>query len=336
MRFTAHPQVVHRRRCARPVREDANARSYCGGGVQQERGQVDVRRRRVHRTNARRQLQRRADESIKPHTNLGLVDRPCPVRCSQRPLERMTHKLRAAAKMEDEVVVCIHKRVSFSLLQLTLARSEARKVHLLRPRAIHYRRHGRPAHRLVKVPLVHHVRHTLSLQCERSVHPHQHRHRCRAIHERILHRRVRDVCAHSNCPPTVPKPALHPVGARKQRRRPAVARVVVVDALHVVVARCLKQPHQVAFDALAAVQQRLRRHLQHADISVSDAVPLHQSPHRRQSHRHHVLVLVARRPLSHHQPHRVLALHVVCGLQVRCRSAVAGHVHLQRVDAGLV
>eukprot|EP00964_Phaeocystis_antarctica_P044483 scaffold25562_cov79-Phaeocystis_antarctica.AAC.1 len=58
-------------------------------------------------------------------------------------------------------------------------------------------------------------------------------------------------------------------------------------------------------------------HLQHADVFPAHAAPLDQPPHRRERHGHHVLVLVARRPLAHHQALGVLAGHVVRRLELR-------------------
>eukprot|EP00964_Phaeocystis_antarctica_P024310 scaffold13631_cov76-Phaeocystis_antarctica.AAC.2 len=58
-------------------------------------------------------------------------------------------------------------------------------------------------------------------------------------------------------------------------------------------------------------------HLQHADVFPAHAAPLYQPPHRRERHRHHVLVLVGRRPLAHHQALGVLAGHVVRRLELR-------------------
>ena len=69
-------------------------------------------------------------------------------------------------------------------------------------------------------------------------------------------------------------------------------KVVVVDALHAGAAP-REERHQVALDALAAVEQRLRRHVQHAHVRVAHAVPLEQPAHRRQRHRDGVLVRVA-------------------------------------------
>ena len=239
-----------------------------------------------------------------------------------------------------------------------LARGEALVVELHRPGPIDDRPHARPAHRLVEVPRVRHVRAPPPLERQRRVGAHQHRHARRAVHEGVLGRRVGDVGAHAHGPPAVPRLAPDPVGAREQRRRAAVARLVRVDALDVGAAR-REEGHQVALDRLAPVEQRLgahlcvwvacacavhthrlwatqaqavrsaccRRlrsvraaiaheqrgaHLQHADVFPAHAAPLDQPPHRRERHGHHVLVLVARRPLAHHQ-----ALGVLAGLAVR-------------------
>eukprot|EP00964_Phaeocystis_antarctica_P013839 scaffold7588_cov69-Phaeocystis_antarctica.AAC.3 len=58
-------------------------------------------------------------------------------------------------------------------------------------------------------------------------------------------------------------------------------------------------------------------HLQHTDVFPAHAAPLDQPPHRCERHRHHVLVLVARRPLAHHQALGVLAGHTVRRLELR-------------------
>ena len=265
-----------------------------------------------------------------------------------------------------------------------LARGEALVVELHRAGPIEDRPHARPAHRLVKVPRVRHVRLPPPLERQRRVGAHQHRHARRAVHEGVLGRRVGDVGdvgAHAHGPPAVPCLAPDPVGTREQRRRAAVARLVRVDALDVGAAR-REEGHQVALDRLAPVEQRLgshlcvcrmcmcavhshclcaaqaqgvrnarsRRlrsaraaeahaqrgaHLQHADVFPAHAAPLDQPPHRRERHRHDVLVLVARGPLGHPQPDRVLARHAVRGLELGRRDGVARHVHLERVQAGV-
>ena len=74
-------------------------------------------------------------------------------------------------------------------------------------------------------------------------------------------------------------------------------------------------------------------HLQHADVFPAHAAPLDQPPYRRERHGHHVLVLVARRPLAHHQALGVLAGHVVRFLELRGVDSVARRVDLKGVDA---
>ena len=60
-----------------------------------------------------------------------------------------------------------------------------------------------------------------------------------------------------------------------------------------------------------------RAHLQHADVFPTHAASLDQPPHRSERHRHHILVLVARRPLAHHQALGVLAGYDVRRLELR-------------------
>ena len=301
--------------------------------MQQQGGQIHIRRCAVHRPDARCEPKRRLNQPLEAIHNLHVVERPLAVRSAQRRLKRMPHKLWTAAEVEDEVVVRIDKRLALPSLQLALACGKARKVHLHRAGAVHDRLHRAPPHRLVKVPRVHNVRHAIALQCERCIRTNQHRHCRRTVHERVLLRRVRHIGRHDDRPTPIPRRALHPVSAREERRRATVARVVVVDALNVRAPVRLKQRHQVALDALAAIEERLRRHLQHADVRVAHAVLLDQPAHRCQRHRHDILVLVARRPLAHHQPGGVLALDAVRTLQIGRRRAVPRHIHLYRVDA---
>ena len=91
--------------------------------------------------------------------------------------------------------------------------------------------------------------------------------------------------------------------------------------------------HQVALDTLAAIEQRLGAHVEHADVLPRQALLLDQPPHRRPRHRHDVLVLVAGAPLLHLQPIGVLAFAVVLHLECVRLHAVPRHVHLDRVDA---
>eukprot|EP00964_Phaeocystis_antarctica_P021520 scaffold11943_cov87-Phaeocystis_antarctica.AAC.4 len=69
------------------------------------------------------------------------------------------------------------------------------------------------------------------LERQGRVGAHQHRHARRTVHKRVLSRRVGDVGAHAHGPPAVPRLASDPVGAREQRRRAAIARLVGVDPL---------------------------------------------------------------------------------------------------------
>eukprot|EP00964_Phaeocystis_antarctica_P013838 scaffold7588_cov69-Phaeocystis_antarctica.AAC.2 len=134
-----------------------------------------------------------------------------------------------------------------------LARGETLVVELDRSGPIDHWPHARPAHRLVEVPRVRHVRAPPPLERQRRINAHQHRHARRAVHEGVLSRRVGDVGAHAHGPPAVPRLASDPVGAREQRRRAAVARLVRVDALDIGAAR-REEGHQVALDRLAAVE----------------------------------------------------------------------------------
>ena len=303
--------------------------------MQQERGEVDVGGCGVHRPDARGEAERRSHQPLEHRLHLLLADRALAVRRGDGALKGVPHKLGPAAEVEDEEVVRVHKGAAAPRLDLALAGGEAREVHLHRAGAVDDRAHRRPAHRLVEVPLVHDVAHAAGLEREGRVRPDQHRHARRAVHEGVLLGRVAHVGAHGDRPPPVPRRALHPVGAREQRRRAAVAGVVAVDALDVGAAVRREERHQVALHALGPVEQRLGPHLQHAHVLVPQALRLDQPPHRRERHRHDVLVLVARGPLGHPQPDRVLARHAVRGLELGRRDGVARHVHLERVQAGV-
>ena len=92
------------------------------------------------------------------------------------------------------------------------------------------------------------------------------------------------------------------------------------------------KPQGAGPDADASVEG-MGRDLQHPNVLVPHAVPLDEPSHRRQRHRHGVLVLVARRELAHHQPSHVLALQALRHLDLRRRHAVPRRVHLQCMDA---
>eukprot|EP00964_Phaeocystis_antarctica_P017265 scaffold9527_cov75-Phaeocystis_antarctica.AAC.2 len=124
----ARAQREHAGRCARAVREDADGRAALGRVVQQQRRQVDVGRRRVHRTDAGREHERWCHLPLEACSHLSRIGRrPCArcvasrvarrvarrvatMRAGERVLEGVAHELGARAEVEDQVVVRVHPR----------------------------------------------------------------------------------------------------------------------------------------------------------------------------------------------------------------------------------
>eukprot|EP00964_Phaeocystis_antarctica_P026667 scaffold15028_cov84-Phaeocystis_antarctica.AAC.1 len=126
------------------------------------------------------------------------------------------HPLRRAPPDQSRGTVCISTRtITYISCVAHLARGETLVVELDRPGPIDHRPHARPAHRLVEVPRVRHVRAPPPLERQRRVSAHQHRHARRAVHEGVLSRRVGDVGAHAHGPPAVPRLAPDPISARE-------------------------------------------------------------------------------------------------------------------------
>ncbi|TNN53119.1 hypothetical protein EYF80_036701 [Liparis tanakae] len=127
---------------------------------------------------------------------------------------------------------------------------------------------------------------------------------------------------------------LQPVDGVEERGRPPVAGVGGVHALHVRVARVLKQLHEDRLHGLGLVDDGLRADLQAPHAVVGQAVPLHQPLDHRQAQGVDVLAVRAEAHAGLAQAHGVFAgRHAVQLLQLRLVHELRREVQLQGDDA---
>ena len=102
--------------------------------MKQQRAQIDVRRRRVHGTNPCSELQRRLDEPLEACGHHVVVNTVLLVRRRIHLLEGMPHKLGAATKVEDEMIVPVKHAPTDSSAHARLAGLQAVEVDTHRAR----------------------------------------------------------------------------------------------------------------------------------------------------------------------------------------------------------
>lgn len=79
----------------------------------------------------------------------------------------------------------------------------------------------------------------------------------------------------SLCPPTVPGAGLHPVDSIEERCCASITGICSVYALHVCVARVLKQLHYNRLDRLRLINDSLGADLQSSNAVVGQVVSLY-------------------------------------------------------------